>query len=60
MLQRDSIGGKRMNNDKSAKRGIKTTDIVYCGMFASLMAVGAFIKIMIPIGIWEVTFSLEA
>ena len=48
-----------MNNDKSAKRGIKTTDIVYCGMFASLMAVGAFIKIMIPIGIWEVTFSLQ-
>ena len=48
-----------MNNDKSAKRGIKTTDIVYCGMFASLMAVGAFIKIMIPIGIWEVTFSLS-
>ena len=48
-----------MNNDKSAKRGVKTTDIVYCGMFASLMAVGAFIKIMIPIGIWEVTFSLQ-
>ena len=48
-----------MKNDKSAKRGVKTTDIVYCGMFASLMAVGAFIKIMIPIGIWEVTFSLQ-
>lgn len=28
-------------------------------MFASLMAVGAFIKIMIPIGVWEVTFSLQ-
>lgn len=47
-----------MNNEKKTK-GIRTTDIVYCGMFASLMAVGAFIKIMIPIGIWEVTFSLQ-
>lgn len=47
-----------MNNEKKT-RGIRTTDIVYCGMFASLMAVGAFIKIMIPIGIWEVTFSLQ-
>ena len=48
-----------MKEIKSAERGIKTTDIVYCGMFASLMAVGAFIMIMIPIGIWEVTFSLQ-
>ena len=39
--------------------GISTSDLVYCGMFASLMAVGAFIKIMIPIGIWQVTFSLQ-
>ena len=37
-----------MGNNRNAGRGIKTTDIVYCGMFASLMAVGAFIKIMIP------------
>ena len=48
-----------MENKKNTVRGINTTDIVYCGMFASLMAVGAFIKIMIPIGIWEVTFSLQ-
>ncbi|MBQ8052266.1 MAG: biotin transporter BioY [Lachnospiraceae bacterium] len=48
-----------METEKRAVRGISTTDIVYCGMFASLMAVGAFIKIMIPIGIWEVTFSLQ-
>ena len=36
-----------MNSKRDTSRGIKTTDIVYCGMFASLMAVGAFIKIMI-------------
>ena len=48
-----------MENKKKAVSRIQTTDIVYCGMFASLMAVGAFIKIMIPIGIWEVTFSLQ-
>lgn len=28
-------------------------------MFVALMAVGAFIKIMIPIGPWSVTFSLQ-
>ncbi len=36
-----------------------TTDIVLCGMFVALMAVGAFIKIMIPLGVWQVTFSLQ-
>lgn len=36
-----------------------TAEIVYCGMFAALMAVGAFIKIMIPLGVFEVTFSLQ-
>ena len=48
-----------MNDKKNRAGGISTADIVHCGMFASLMAVGAFIKIMIPIGIWEVTFSLQ-
>ena len=48
-----------MNDKKNKAGGISTADIVHCGMFASLMAVGAFIKIMIPIGIWEVTFSLQ-
>ena len=33
--------------------------LVLCGFFAALMAVGAFIKIMIPLGIWQVTFSLQ-
>ena len=48
-----------MERKKQDAGRISTADIVYCGMFASLMAVGAFIKIMIPIGVWEVTFSLQ-
>ena len=40
-------------------RKLSTTDIVYCGLFTALIAVGAFIKIMIPIGVFEVTFSLQ-
>ena len=47
-----------MNNNRISRR-IKTADIVHCGMFASLMAVGAFIKVMIPLGVWQVTFSLQ-
>ena len=38
---------------------IKARRLVLCGFFAALMAVGAFIKIMIPLGIWQVTFSLQ-
>lgn len=34
-------------------------DIMYCGLFAALIAIGAFIKIMIPLGVFEVTFSLQ-
>ena len=37
----------------------RTARLVLCGFFAALMAVGAFIKIMIPLGIWQVTFSLQ-
>lgn len=37
----------------------KSTSLVLCGLFTALMAVGAFIKIMLPIGIWQVTFSLQ-
>ena len=42
-----------------SKQKMTTVEIVYCGMFAALMAVGAFIKIMIPLGVFEVTFSLQ-
>ncbi len=43
----------------TAKRSLNTLDLVQCGMFASLMAIGAFIKIVIPLGVFEVTFSLQ-
>ena len=37
----------------------RTQGIIYAGMFASLIAVGAFIKVMIPVGPFMVTFSLQ-
>ena len=40
-------------------RRISTHELVYCAMFVALMAVGAFIKIMLPIGPFAVTFSLQ-
>ena len=41
------------------KTRISTHELVYCAMFVALMAVGAFIKIMLPIGPFAVTFSLQ-
>ena len=38
---------------------LSTMDIVCCGLFAAMIAIGAFIKIMIPVGAFEVTFSLQ-
>ncbi len=38
---------------------MKTVDIVYCGLFAALMAVGAMIHILIPLGPSGVTISLQ-
>lgn len=38
---------------------LRTRRLVLCGFFAALMAVGAYIKIVIPLGIWQVTFSLQ-
>ncbi len=37
----------------------RTRSTVYAGMFVALMAVGAFIKIMLPVGPFMVTFSLQ-
>ena len=48
-----------MNEKRKSSGQVSTADIVHCGMFASLMAVGAFIKIMIRLGVFEVTFSLQ-
>ena len=38
---------------------LTAADLAYCGLFTALIAVGAFIKIMIPLGVFEVTFSLQ-
>ena len=46
-------------NEKSTAGVIGARDVVLCGFFAALTAVGAFIKIMLPIGVFQVTFSLQ-
>ncbi len=43
----------------TSKRKLQTKDIVNCGLFVALIAIGAFIKIMIPLGAFQVTFSLQ-
>ncbi|WP_459129439.1 biotin transporter BioY [Guggenheimella bovis] len=40
-------------------RTLSARDLVLCGLFAALIAIGAFIKIMLPLGAFEVTFSLQ-
>ena len=43
----------------TTRRRSAAADLVHCGLFAALIAVGAFIKIMIPLGVYEVTLSLQ-
>ena len=43
----------------TTRRRSAAADLVHCGLFAALVAAGAFIKIMIPLGVYEVTFSLQ-
>ena len=47
------------NVEKKTRRGFRTQDVIYCGLFTALMAVGAFIKITLPLGVFEVTISLQ-
>lgn len=39
------------NVEKDVIRGFRTQDVIYCGLFAALMTVGALIKIVLPIGV---------
>lgn len=39
------------NVEKDVTRGFRTQDVIYCGLFTALMAVGAFIKITLPLGV---------
>ena len=41
------------------RSGFKTIDIVLCGLFAALIAVGAFIRITLPTEPYPFTFSLQ-
>ena len=43
----------------TSRRRSAAAELVYCGLSAALIAAGAFIKIMIPLGVYEVTFSLQ-
>lgn len=40
------------------RRGL-TKDMAVCGLFAALIAVGAFIKIVIPVGVDTMNFTLQ-
>lgn len=43
---------------RSASRGL-TQDIAVCGLFAALIAVGAFMKLVIPVGADTMNFTLQ-
>ena len=43
----------------AVKRRGMTKDLAVCGLFASLIAVGAFIKIVIPVGVDTMNFTLQ-
>ena len=44
---------------RSEKGHMRTIDVVLCGLFAALIAVGAFIKITLPSQPYPFTFSLQ-
>lgn len=43
----------------TTKSKLTTVDLVQCGLFVSLIVAGAYIKIVIPLGPFSVTFSLQ-
>lgn len=49
---------KQMNKVMTGSRGM-TKDLTLCGLFAALTAVGAFIKIVIPVGADTMNFTLQ-
>lgn len=48
----------RIITSRSSSRSI-TQDVAVCGLFAALIAVGAFIKIVIPVGADTMNFTLQ-
>ena len=49
----------RQKNGVIPQRRELTKDMAVCGLFASLIAVGAFIKIVIPVGMDTMNFTLQ-
>ena len=47
----------RQKNGVIPQRRELTKDMAVCGLFASLIAVGAFIKIVIPVGMDTVSYT---
>ena len=47
-----------MTNAPASNR-IMTADLVICALFVALIVAGAYIKVMLPIGPFSVTFSLQ-
>ena len=45
--------------NQPARRKLSTRDIVLCGLFAALIAVGAFIKVTLPTEPYPFSFSLQ-
>lgn len=43
----------------AGKQKMNTLELVQCAVFVALIIIGAFIKIMLPIGPFSVTFSLQ-
>lgn len=48
-----------LNNSVAVRRRERTKDLAVCGLFAALIAVGAFIKIVIPVGADTMNFTLQ-
>ena len=48
----------RIITSRSSSRSI-TQDVAVCGLFTALIAVGAFIKIVIPVGADTMNFTLQ-
>ncbi len=51
----DNYLSKTSKAEQLGKRGIRAQELVYCGIFTALIAVGAFIKIPVPV----VPFTLQ-
>ena len=51
----DNYLSKTSKAEHMGKRGIRAQELVYCGIFTALIAVGAFIKIPVPV----VPFTLQ-